>query len=208
MIKRTLLLALAFVATLGSISLAQFGGPGVNSTFSGVWNFVWEPSTGKATYSATESAMVPATTQRVFLQLNGSATKTIRVRRVLLEGTTSAGVIEPVFFNKVSTAQQGAAVVGTALTATSLDSASAAASATVEAFNVSPATDPTLVGEIMAPQVPFQQNTVSKNRGEYFFGQGGSAIILRGAAQGLTLNLAGGGLTAGIVNVTVEWTEE
>jgi hypothetical protein len=206
--KRTLLLALAFVATLGSISLAQFGGPGVNSTFPGVWNFVWEPGTGKATYSATESAMVMATTQRQFLQINGSATKTIRIRRVLLEGTTAAGVIEPVFFNKISTAQQGAAVVGTALTATPLDSSSAAATATVEVFNVSPATDPTVVGEIMAPQIPFQLSTAARGVREFFFGQGGSAIILRSASEGLSLNLAGGGLTASIVNVTVEWTEE
>lgn len=198
--------ALIFAAVLGTLSFAQFGGPGVNSVFNGVWNFVWEPSTGKATYSATEQ-FVPAVTQRQFLQINGSATKTIRIRRVLLDGTAIVGVVEPVYFNKVSTAMQGAAVVGSSMTATPLDSSASAATAVVEAFNVSPATDPTVVGEVMALLFGYGNAITTRSPREFFFGQGGSALILRSASEGLSLNMAGTA-PAAVVTVTVEWTEE
>ena len=68
--KRTLLLALAFVATLGSISFAQFGGPGVNSQFNAVWNFVWEPATSKATYGATSAVFAPGSSARQIFQIS------------------------------------------------------------------------------------------------------------------------------------------
>jgi hypothetical protein len=205
-IGRTLLLTAAFVATLGSISLAQFGGPGVNSTFNGVWNFVWEPSTGKATYSATTTPFAAVASARTILTINGSATKTVRVRRVIISGTVPVTALtEPLYINKVSSAtpSTGTSVVPTK---TPLDSNSAAATAVVENFTANP-TDQTLVGEIMAPFLSLGVGTTVNRPLEIDFGKLGSAAILRSASEGLAINLAHV-TTASTLTVSVEWTEE
>lgn len=205
-IGRTLLLATAFVATLGSISLAQFGGPGVNSTFNGVWNFVWEPSTGKATYSATTTPFAAASTARTIFTINGSSTKIVRVRRVIISGTVPVTAIaEPLYINKVSSAapSTGTSVVPTK---TPLDSNSAAATAVVENFTANP-TDQTLVGEIMSPILRLAVGTTAIAPMEIDFGKLGSAAILRSASEGLAINLANV-TTASTLTISVEWTEE
>lgn len=206
MLKRSILLALAFVATLGSVSFAQFGGPGVNSQFNAVWNFVWEPSTSKPTYIAASQSFALASSAKVFFQINGSATKTVRIRRVILTGSVPATALaEPLFFNKVSTAMP-ATGTSVLLTSVPLDSNYSAATATVENFTANP-TDPTLVGEVITPVVRFLPNSTEQTKTEFVFGQGGSNVILRGAAQGLSLNL-GAVTTSAVVTVAVEWTEE
>lgn len=205
-IGRTLLLAAAFVATLGSISLAQFGGPGINSTFGGVWNFVWEPSTSKATYYATSAPFAAVASGRVVFTINGSATKTVRVRRFIVSGISTLPIAEPLYVNKsTGTISTGTSV---ALTEVPVDSNFAAATAYVENFTANP-TDPTLVGELLAPYFQtFSGNTSAANAPLVIeMGQFGSAAILRSATEQLSLNLAH--VTTGMtLTVAVEWTEE
>lgn len=204
---RSLLLALAFVATLGSISLAQFGGPGVNSQFNGVWNFVWESSTSKATYRATSAPFNVASSAEIIFTINGSSTKTIRVRRFLVSGIAAAPIAEPLYVNKYSSATitSGTSAL---LTKVPLDSNSPAATAYVESFTANP-TAPTLVGEVMNPYVRFFSGNTAADLPptSIEFGRLGSAGILRSATEQLALHLAHV-TTSATITVSVEWTEE
>ena len=106
--KRFLYPLIALLLTCGVISYAQV--PGVNSTINPVFTMAYDNGSNKPAYTVSE-LITPATTSRQVLQINGSATKLVRVRRVILEGTSVTGVTEPVYFNKVSSALPGAAVV-------------------------------------------------------------------------------------------------
>ena len=204
---RSLLLALAFVATLGSISLAQFGGPGVNSQYSGIWNFVWESSTSKPTYYATSAPFAAASSGEIIFTINGSSTKTVRVRRFIVSGISTLPIAEPLYVNKYSSATIS---TGTSvnLTEVPVDSNYTAATAYVENFTANP-TLPTLVGELMAPYLQtFAGNTTAANAPLVIeMGRLGAAATLRSATEALALSLAH--VTTGMtLTIAVEWTEE
>lgn len=203
---RSLLLGLAFVATLGSISLAQFSGPGVNSQYNGVWNFVWESSTSKPTYYATSAPFSAASSAEIIFTINGSSTKTIRVRRFIVSGSVPATALaEPLYVNKYSSATIS---TGTSalLTKVPVDSNFPAATAYVENFTANP-TAPTLVGEIMNPVIRLLPNSTYTPPIEIKLGELGSAGILRSATEQLALHLAHV-TTSAVFTVSVEWTEE
>lgn len=202
--KRKILMGLAFLLTLGALAAAQV--PGVNSPFQMVYTYAYDNSTAKPTYSATTVAYSLAASARGVFQINGSSSKLIRVRRIIISGSVPATALaEPIYINKVSTSMPstGTSVL---LTAVPYDSASSAATATVENFTANP-TDPTLVGEVMSPVYRFLPNSTGVQPYTVELGALGSAGILRTASEGLSLNLAGV-TTSAVVTVGVEWTEE
>ena len=203
--RRALLMGAALLAVLGSIALAQ--SPGVNNTWPITWSFMGEPSTYKATYSATSAPFAAVASAEQVFSIVGSSTKVIRVRRIRINGYAAAPVAEPLYVNKVSSALPS---TGTSalLTGVPYDALSSAATARVESFTANP-TAQTLVGEMYIPIVRFfSGNTaVDKHAVEINFGANGSTAILRSASQGITLNLAHVTTSATLV-ATVEWTEE
>lgn len=161
----------------------------------------------RATYRATVTGLVPAASATDIAYINGSATKTVRVTRIVVSGTAGTHVNTPIILVKRSTANSG----GTCAAATNvpLDSSNAAATAVVNSCTANPTTG-TLVGNISARSYFFGVATeASGPPADFLIGQeGGQPLTLRGVAQGLAVNLGAVSVTSGVVNVTIEWTEE
>lgn len=202
-LKALLAASVASLLTAGAIALAQT--PGVNNNFPIMWNMVWEASTTKPTYSASANGITPVSSGQDICTLAGSSTKTIRVRRILFGGSAATtAVTEPVAILKRSTASTGA---GTAMTKVAYDSQSSAASASlVEVWTANP-TAGTLVGALADIGVQFLGQGTYSPAYEFRFGTLGSAAVLRGTAQSLSVNVGGVTLT-GTLSCTFEWTEE
>ena len=164
------------------------------------------------TYSSTIAVLAPAATATDIFTLTGSATRNIKVRRIVVDGIKTATSHEVVQIIKRSTANTG----GTSTTPAAVphDSTNAAATAVARAYTANP-TLGTAVGTILAKRVVFKAqtpaNAQSVGAGTVFderFGDANQAIILRGVNDVLAVNLNGVTLTGGSVNVTVEWSEE
>lgn len=167
----------------------------------------------RATYSATVENLVPVATAQDIFTIIGSATKTVYVHKVAVSGTRTAHAHDIVILNKRSTANTG----GTSTTRTAVphDSLNAAATAVVRAFTANP-TLGTLIGNIKTARVSFPVQTPSNAQGnggphvvwEWQAGQDGQPLVLRGVAQQVALNLNGVSIAGGLINISIEWSEE
>ena len=203
-IRSILLAAIAVIATTALVVQAQV--PGVNSTLNSVFTLAYDNSTMKQTYSATVSGASPAASATDVCSLAGSATKTIKVRRVLFTSTPTTAVTEPISVLMRSTASTGA---GSAIATMSYDSANAAnTSALVEVWTSNP-TAGTLTGVLADVAIGFGIATTANTpfANTFVFGQLGQPIVLRGVAQQVAVNLSGITFT-GTFGCTFEWTEE
>ena len=102
---RTLLIASA-ASLVTAVLAVQAQVPGVNSTLNSVFTLAYDNSTMKPTYSAS-GVVTPVASATDICTLQGSATKNIRVRRVLVAGIGFAVNAEPVSIVKRSTADTG-----------------------------------------------------------------------------------------------------
>lgn len=161
----------------------------------------------KTTYSATSLNIATVATPTDVFTITGTATKTVRVTKIVMSGTqTTAGVIS-VRLIKRSTANTGG--TSAAATAVAHDSNNAAATATVLSYTVNP-TPGTAVGDVRSEKylVPAPA-TVGGTALIWDFGdQSGQHVVLRGIAQVLAINLNSVTLTGGSLTFYVEWTEE
>lgn len=162
----------------------------------------------KATYSAAAVGITSAATATDIFTITGSATKTIRILRILTSATqTTAGEIN-LLLVKRSTANS--AGTSSAVTAVPHDSTSVAASATVLSYTANP-TLGTPVGTLRADKLfaPSVATASSPTIMIYNFGdRPGQAVVLRGTSQVLALNLNSTTVTGGSFDFAVEWTEE
>ena len=160
----------------------------------------------RATYRATVLGLVPAASATDIGYIIGSATKTIRITRIVISGTAGTHVNTPIVLLKRSTADSG----GTCAAATSvpLISTNAAATAVFSTCTANP-TVGTVIGAISARSYFFGVATeASGPPADFLIGQeGGQPVTLIGVAQTLAIGLNGVSITSGVVNVTVEWTE-
>ena len=158
------------------------------------------------TYAVAGVAVTPAATPTDVVTVYGSATKTVRVKNVVVSGlATTAGSMD------VSLVKRTAAnVAGTsaAVTPAKFDSEDAAATATVKQYSANPGT---LGAGIML---------ATKNLNMGVAGAGGTvvfdfatrndkALILRGVAQGLAINLNGQAVPGGgTISYAIEFEED
>lgn len=208
---RTALLAGAGAVLIAALA-AQAQVPGVNSTLNAVFTLVYDQSTMKPTYSSTMTATTATTPGDVCL-LKGSATKTIKVRRVIVSGKAATVVTEPVLLIKrstMTTTGTGTLPVITAYDSTNSLSGSTTntATAVTEVFTANP-TAGTFVGELISAALQYA-NTSTGLGSTYtmLFGQLGSPVVLRGIAQNIAVNLGGITVASGELTCTFEWTEE
>src|ERR1044071_2381831 len=147
------LIAATVASALTAVGIALAQTPGIPSTFTTVWTLAWEVSTLKPTYSAAAPGITPVSSGNDICTLSGSATRTLRVRRVILVGSgATTAVTEPIAIVKRSTASTGA---GTAITKVAYDSQAAASTATLaEVWTANP-TAGTLVGVLADIPVAF-----------------------------------------------------
>lgn len=206
--KLRTLLAAGIASLLTAVVVSQAQVPGVNSTLNSVFTLAYDNSTMKPTYSASASFTTPTTNAGGdTCSLYGSATKTIKVRRILVGGVGSALMTDPISVIKRSTAS----TTGTATlpTAVPYDSSNAAATAAAEVFTVVPTTIGTAVGTLADVYITIAGATtaVAQNQPQtLIFGQLGQPIVLRGVAQSVGVNTTG--VSTFTMSCTFEWTEE
>lgn len=206
--KLRTLLAVGFASLLTAVLAAQAQVPGVNSTLQSVFTLAYDNSTMKQTFSAASPGFtIPATAQDI-CTLTGSATKNIRIRRIIISAKNADLQSDPVAIIKRSTNTTGGVSVLT--TKVPYDSANAAATAVAEYYTTSSgSTAGTLVGVLADILVPFGNLTTGLVVPTTFeFGKLGQPIVLRGAAQQVAVNLSNLTYTTGTMTCTFEWTEE
>lgn len=202
--RKYLLLAAAILFTGVLATSAQV--PGVNSTLNSVFTLAYDNSTMKASYSASGAFVPPASATDV-CTLTGSATKNVRVRRVLLSGIADAVQTKALSVIKRSTANSGG-TVGTSTTVP-YDSQFAAGTAVMRVYTANPTTG-TSIGIVADPLMTWGNLTTGVGGPplELKFGELASPVILRGTAQVLAVNLGGTSYTTPVLSCTIEWTEE
>ena len=167
-----------------------------------------------ATYRAGKVTATPVATPTAWLRIKGSATKTVRIRKIAVSGiATSAGNMEIVVDKNSTTGTDNGSTVWTAQTLAPLDSENDAASAVVEVLTgANQDALGTSLGKLAAGRVCVSADGsgVYVAPFELDFGTGGQqAIVLRGATQNVTVGFNGDAVpSGGKLDFFVEWTEE
>jgi len=162
----------------------------------------------KATYAAASAPFTAAATATDIFTITGSATKTIRVTRIEITGTQTTGLNQNILLLKRSTADT--AGTSAAVTAVPQDTNNPAATATVLSYTANP-TLGTLVGNIRADKylIPAPGTLTGNPPLIWTFGdRPEQALLLRGTAQVLAVNLNGATLAGNSFTISVSWTEE
>lgn len=159
---------------------------------------------GAKTYSCSVNVAAAAAATDIAI-INGSASATVYVTKVVISGIQTTAGLNDILLVKRSTANSGGTSAGG--TVIGHDANDPAAGAAVLAYTANP-TPGTAVGNIRRNYQPIGGATSVVNPVvEYNFGDKGKAIVLRGVAQGLAVNLNGATLTGGTFDVSFEWTE-
>ncbi len=171
----------------------------------------------KATYRASAS-FVPVTASALTLvQVQGSATKTVRIKRVIMSGSTATTVAAMVAYTQRTST---AGTTGTAVTPTiaKLDTTSAAATAVVTHYTTAAQTVGTLVGGPLSffqiPLIVTAVPTVGLPLPYSVFPEMGmpigQAIVLRGTADfyNIVNSAPASFANAPVLQYTIEWEED
>jgi hypothetical protein len=167
----------------------------------------------RETYGATSLNLSVAATATDIFTITGSASKTIYIHKITVTGNRTAHAQGLVTILKRSTANSGG--TSTTRTAVAYDSNNVAATAVVRAYTANP-TVGTLVGEIYSRRVSFPVQTPSNAQGNggaavpwvWEYSQIGQPITLRGTNQVVSINLNGITIAGGILQCSIEWSEE
>ena len=210
--KKLVLLA-ALILGLFAPELAHAQCPGINCTL---------PQTGLAfiararTYTASSVALVPVASATDFWCINGSTTKTVSIRQIIVAGTAGTAITTPVLVNlNHSLDTAGTPATGLALpVAVPLNFSDSAATATVTAWTANGTvndTTPNLLG-VLTPS--FGVTTTVNSQYALLFGTSvdnfskGIDIPPAGTVvQQVCLNMNGKTVATGVLNITVQWTE-
>lgn len=210
--KKLLLAVLGFSLFCGAALWAQ--SPGVNSPFNPVWSIPLDSI--KRTYTITAQNLSPnsgGTATDVF-QLCGGTNVVTRVVRVTVAGRATAQAPADIYLMRRS-AQNTAGTVAAIfplLSATAglpMDTSTSASTSSVYAWS-GPPTLGTLVNVVAVGQL-YLGNLTTGTSSPLVFDHGvrpSQAIVLRGAAQCLSVNLSGGSFGGNTFDIYAEWTEE
>lgn len=171
----------------------------------------------KFTYSAGFTGLVPVASATDVVCLAGSATKTVKVTKIVLGGTAGTLVTLPVLLTKKATADSGGTAASTtanpANTITPLDSQFPTATAVPISYTANPTIN--AAGTILAARtltLPVTSAGVASIPTVWDYGAGNSnllsPIVLRGVAQQICLNFSGISVSSGLLAGYLEWTEE
>lgn len=198
----------------GPVGLMEINGNSVSTGYgvsnSGVLRTV---DAKELSYSASISSLVMPLLPTDIFTITGSATKTVKIHRLIISGSQSSAANRDLIVLKRSTANSGG--VSTTLTAVASDSTSAAATAVVRAYTTNPIVG-TLVGAIRSKLWPLL-GSASANNGQFGpdnqavfkFGELGSQpIVLRGTSEVLSINFNGITSAGSLMYFSIEWSEE
>ncbi len=160
------------------------------------------------TYSASASAFVPpAAAATDIFTLIGSATKTIRIHRIRVTGSTTSGSAIKTTFNLIKRSTLNTAGTRVVGTAGAHDSTNAAATANPGHYTVNPTALGTLVAVIRSTHIAVTASGISGGVVEWDFETTGQPLVLRGATENIAINLNGGSITGPVMSVSIEWSE-
>lgn len=219
--KRFLLLLGLGLGLAGVTTLVLAQAPGVNSNYAVTWSL--PNDSPKRTYSQAMSNLVVASSPTTYWQLCGSASATIRLTRVTINGRQTGVAAADFQLIKTSTAATGGTIAsgqpfaGAAVVGVPYDTGSAAGTALVTAWTANPTVGTPVVtsaGWIWSGSTVL--GNLSTGAGATpgividFGNHPGSAVVLRGAAQCVAISSAvGTGPGSGnLMDITMEWTEE
>lgn len=165
----------------------------------------------RSTYAASIAGLVvPAAATDIFT-ITGSASKTIKIRKVHIDGTTTAGSGKSVNFSLIKRSSADSGGTSTTMTNVPFDSNNAAATATVRAYTANP-TLGTTVGAVVTDRLDIPTVGASGRGADnpiWQFGiEDGQNVVLRGTTQQLCANLGGATITNPVFACFVEWSEE
>lgn len=171
---------------------------------------------GLATYSASGASFAQVATPTVWLVVQGSASKTVRIRKIELSGAATAYGSMPVTIARCSDAGTLGSAVLTAVTAAKHDTGNASATAVVSTVGTANyGTPPAVVANIATGRVSMTAlgSAATSSAALPFVVNGGvggeQAIVLRGTSEFLTISGAGAAIPSGGVNdFRITWTEE
>lgn len=162
----------------------------------------------KLSYSAAIVGLASAVLATDVFTITGSASKTIRITKLEITLTTTAGtgVNLNISVIKRSTANTGG--TSTILTDVPHDSTDAAGTATVRAYTVNPTVLGTTVGAIRGVKYAVGANNTIDLITWDFGNRPAKAIVLRGTTETLAINFNATTVVGGSAAIHVEWTEE
>lgn len=170
----------------------------------------------RATYRFSGSFTPQATAGVTVISIQGSASKTVRVKRIMVGGVATA--LSDTLFQLQRTSALGAGGTTVNPTAAKLDTSAATATAVVAHYTTSLKAAGTAVGGPLATVRLFQDTvttpTVASREATMFFPERGApigqAIVLRGTAEFLEIqNINAGNLAAGsVLDYVIELEED
>lgn len=162
------------------------------------------------TYMTGASQITPAATPGVVVEIKGSATKTVRIKRVVFQMNATTAKQWPVTFQRAIAAVADGTPVTPVIT--KMDTSDPAATAVVRHFTANPtpaAANPTNSVLFIQDVTATAPATAAEPLVVDFTANTNKALILRGAADCLVIRLGGGALTAGErFSYSVEWSED
>jgi hypothetical protein len=167
----------------------------------------------RATYRYCVNGVTPVATPTDFIQIQGSATKTVRIKRIKVGGVaTGTGNMPCNMIRRSTIGTQGSATV-TAIVAGKHDTSDPAPTAAVGYVQTANWTTPgTSAGLLGADRIPFAVSGTGANPQEIIWDQsirGDKAIVLRGVSDWLYVNLAGAAVPAGgVIDIEIETEED
>lgn len=160
----------------------------------------------RPSYVVAASGVTPAATPTDVVVLQGSASKTVKIRRIILSGLAGTAGSMIVNFVRRSTAASGG--TATTPTPTKFDSADPAATAVVQQFSANP-TVGTSAGIVYVNRLFFPVVTTISDRIVQDFWSGCEPHVLRGTSEFFAINFAGSTVPAsGVFDYAISWTEE
>lgn len=162
----------------------------------------------RATFGCGLFNLTPNANATDIVGIVGSATKTIRIKSIIISGSATAATNVGIYLVKRTTANTGGAPSNQ--TVASHDSADGSATATVPLYT----SNPTALGTgsvIHAARLnlaPAANGSIDRVYWQFAW-LNDKALVLRGVAQSLQINFNGQAVPAGgALDVDLEWTEE
>ncbi len=163
-------------------------------------------------YRAAVLGFTPVATPTDIALIQGSASFTTRIRKIIVQGVATAAGNIPIVLIRRSTpyTTSGSAVLTAIATIGPMDSEDPAATAVVETVSTANFTS---VGTAVATLATGRAQLAASGSGIGFtpleFNFNNNSIVLRGTSDYLALNCNGAAVPAGgVLDITVEWEED
>lgn len=161
-----------------------------------------------ATYAATIVGLVAATNPTDIVLIKGSASKVVKIGRILISGYQTNASLQDVLIIKRSADNTGG--TRAAMTAVSFDSTDGAATAQVFSYTANPSALGTSLGTVRAIEGTFPNKSGSTGNPVLLeiSNPPQKPITLENANEYLAINLNALSMPGSYLTITVEWTEQ